>query len=63
MITGFTHNLRAELKEVLDSVERGILGGAVRDFEEYRFLIGKKVGLEQALSVVDESVKRFDERD
>lgn len=62
MIVSFAHNLRAEFQEELDSIERGILGGTVKDFEEYRYLTGKRQGLERALALLDDAVRRFDER-
>lgn len=62
MIVSFAHNLRAEFQEELDSVERGILSGAAKDFEEYRHLVGKKLGLEKSLALLDDAVRRFDER-
>lgn len=62
MIVSFAQNLRAELKEELDSIEGGILSGAAKNFEEYRHLVGKKLGIETSLAILDDAVRRFDER-
>lgn len=62
MIVSFAHNLRAEFQEELGSIERGILGGTVKDFEEYRYITGKRQGLERALALLDDAIRRFDER-
>lgn len=62
MIVSFAHQLRAEFQEELDSIERGILGGTIKDFEEYRYLAGKRQGIERSLALLDDAVRRFDER-
>lgn len=56
----FARILRDELETDLKTIEQGILGGA-KDFEEYRFMTGKRWGLIQALAALDETMKRFDE--
>ncbi len=53
--------VRESLQESLASVEAGILGG-VATWEEYKGLVGKRQGLQLALSLLDEEVRRFDEQ-
>ena len=57
----FARLVREELKEALDSVEAGILGG-VKSMDEYRELVGKRQGLQRAISVIDDTTRRFDEQ-
>lgn len=62
MIIGFTHRVRADIKEEIDSIVAGILNGGAKNFEEYRHMVGKKLGLETALAILDDAVRSFDEQ-
>jgi hypothetical protein len=46
----------------LASIEQGILAGA-KDWEEYKFMVGKRHGLKQALALLDDVTRRFDAQD
>lgn len=54
--------VREELEDVLHSAEAGILGG-VPDLNEYHRLCGKRQGLLQAISILDEQVSRMEQQD
>ena len=56
----FARIIREELVEALQNVEAGILGG-VKSMDEYRELVGKRQGLQRAISVIDETTRSFDE--
>jgi len=55
--------VRDDLLEARNGAEQAILNGHPTSFDEYRFLTGKRAGLETALALLDEAVKRFDEQD
>ena len=61
MVVAFARLVREELKESLDQIERAILAGDAKDHEEYRYLTGKRQGLQQAIAIIDDTSKRFDE--
>lgn len=52
---------RQDLREALDGVEAGIMQGAAT-WDEYQYMLGRRRGLQQALAVIDETIKRFDEQ-
>ncbi len=62
-VVAYARLVREELEESLGSVDRSLVSGNLKDFEEYRYVAGKRVGLMQALSIVDDAVRRFDEQD
>lgn len=60
MIVAFARMMRNSLEEQLDSVDRGLLGGNLKDFGEYQRLSGKRQGIVEALALVDEVTSKFD---
>jgi hypothetical protein len=63
MVIAYARVLRERILEEAGGVERGILNGSAKNFEEYRFLIGKKLGLEIALATIDDLLIKFTEQD
>lgn len=59
-VVAFARLMREELEEDLKSVEAGILGG-LADHDHYRQAVGKRHGLMQALAILDDTIKRFDQ--
>ena len=62
MIIGFAHRVRKDIQEEIESVTHGLTSGAPNNFEEYRYLVGKKLGLETALAVVDDALRAFEKQ-
>jgi len=54
--------VRDELLEELQVLEQGILQG-VQDRDQYWALVGRRQGLKQALGILDDQAKRFDQQD
>jgi hypothetical protein len=50
------------LDEALESLERGLLGGGIKDMEEYKFITGERRGIQKAVMILDEVTKHFDEQ-
>jgi len=61
-VIAFARVAREELQQTLESVEAGILGGA-KSWDEYQRLCGKRQGLQQALSILDEELSRMESQD
>jgi hypothetical protein len=61
MVVAFARLVRQDLEEALQSLDRALLAGDAKSFEEYRYLTGKRQGLQQALAIIDDTSKRFDE--
>lgn len=59
-VAAFVRVTVKDLKEDLDSVERGILDG-VKTFDEYLSLVGKRKGLLQAIAVIDDTAAKFEQ--
>lgn len=53
--------VREELIESQKSVEQGILQG-VQSWDEYQTATGKRRGLMQAQAILDDVIRRFDEK-
>lgn len=49
LFEGFNKRFHDELKEEIQSVETVILAGNLQDLAEYKRLVGKRLGLVQAL--------------
>ena len=62
-VVAYARIARQELKETLESVESAMLSGGIKDFIEYQHIAGKRQGLLQALAILDETSKRFDQQD
>jgi hypothetical protein len=58
----FANKLRAEIEADLTSIEQGILSGA-KDWDEYRFMVGRRHGLKQALAALEDTTRKFDAQD
>ena len=61
MVVAFARLVRQALDEELKQTEQAMLAGNVKTFEEYRYTAGKRQGLLQALAIIDDTSKRFDE--
>lgn len=59
-VIAYARLAREDLEESLRSVESGILSG-VQTWDEYNKAIGRRRGLMQALEMIDETTRRFDE--
>lgn len=57
----FARLVREELADDLSSAEAAMLSGGIKSFEEYQHIAGKRQGLLQAIAVVDDVTRRFDE--
>ena len=60
MIVAFARVMRTRLEEEIASVDRGLLGGNLKDFNEYHRLSGRRQGLMEAVALVDEIMNKFD---
>jgi len=60
MIVAFARMLRNSLEEEIASVDRGLLSGNLKDFNEYHRLSGRRQGLTEALVLVDAVMTKFD---
>jgi len=56
----FARISRDVMEEELQSVETGMLNG-VTTWEAYQYALGKRRGLMQAIAVIDETTRKFDE--
>jgi hypothetical protein len=52
--------LREQMEEANSSVESGLLKG-VQTWDEYNIAVGRRRGLLQALEMLDETTRRFDQ--
>lgn len=58
-VTAFERVVRIELEDQLKSIEEGLLSG-VDSIEEYRQRVGERRGLIRALTMLSETLKKFD---
>ena len=61
MVVAYARIVRQELQEAIQQLEQAILAGDAKDLQEYRYLTGKRQGLQQAIAIIDDTSKRFDE--
>lgn len=61
MVVAYARIVRQELDEAIKQLEQAILAGDAKDLQEYRYLTGKRQGLQQAIAIIDDTSKRFDE--
>jgi len=61
-VVAFARLVREEIEQDLQSVETGILAG-IPNMEDYRQAVGKRHGLKQALGIIEDTMKRFDEQE
>lgn len=54
--------VRDALQQQQQTIESGLLAG-VKDKDEYWMLVGRRQGLLQALSTLDDELRRFDEQE
>lgn len=52
--------LRDEIEDAVSNLKEGVCSGNLKDFEEYRFVAGRILGLETAQAILDDIVQRFD---
>ena len=56
---GFVQYLRDQINKELVATDTN--KSVAKDFDEYRFMIGKRLGLQRALAILDDAVKKIDE--
>ena len=61
MVVAYARIVRQELDEAIKQLGQAILAGDAKDLQEYRYLTGKRQGLQQAIAIIDDTSKRFDE--
>ena len=49
MFDGFNERYQKELQENLQSIDAALLSGRSADYAEYKFLVGKRLGILQSL--------------
>ena len=62
MIVAFARVIRQELEEEKQGFAGSILRGQLKDWDEYRHITGKIAGIDRALSVLDDTVQRFEQQ-
>ena len=61
-VVAYARLVRSQLDEALESLERGLLGGGIKDMEEYKFITGERRGIQKAVMILDEVTRHFDEQ-
>ena len=59
----FLTRIRKDLVAEQGEIGRSLARGSVSSFESYRELVGEVKGIERALNVIDDSVKKLNEED